>query len=169
MTIQPTNITVSPHFYGRRHVNTKLPKNLKAKPKYKAPKGLLISLIPFSLLGFGICHWQANKEEAMEKYNEYLLKKLFKRLGIEFPSKDTKVAELNTISKWKALSNDTIQTQNTISYQEALQKYGVQSDNLNSNRELLPNYGSQGDGKNRMREVLLKYITESSTKKPEKD
>ena len=69
--------------FGNRRTVVTLPKDLRAKPVHRPPKGLLISLIPLSMLGFGIYYWQIHKDEAIEKSNKFWLRELFKQWGAE--------------------------------------------------------------------------------------
>lgn len=145
MKIQPTHNTILTRCFGNKQVNTKLPRSLQAKPKHKPPKGLLISLIPISLLSFGIYYWQIHKEEANERSNKFWLRELFKQWGAEelydlifgekTPDDNTNETSQNAISMWKTLSNTPIKTPNTITLQEALEKYGVQNMNLTQKHE----------------------------------
>ncbi len=101
MKIQPTEITASSYLsFGNRHINSKLPKNLQAKPVHKAPKGLLISLIPLSLLGFGTYYWQTHKQEAQQKELLWRLERLIQNFQNALPA--------DTISMQEATSTDTI-------------------------------------------------------------
>lgn len=104
MNIQPTGISDSYSMnFGRKYKTINLPKELKAKPLHRPPKGLMISLIPIALFGFGVGFWQVNKEEAMKKYWENILKQFFKAIeNIEQNEKNNKDSD-KTINYYEAI------------------------------------------------------------------
>lgn len=127
MKIQPTEITASSYLnFGNRHTNTKLPKNLQAKPVHKVSKGLLISLIPLSLLGFGTYYWQTHKQEAKQKELLWRLERLLKTYQNTLPA-DTISNPPYITPIWGPLSSDTIQNEIIIPSNEALKKYTTQT------------------------------------------
>ena len=159
MKIQSANVitTQSLAFGNKRTTVAKLPKNLRAKPLHKVPKGLLISLIPLSLSGFGIYFWQTHEEEAIERSNKFWLRELFKQWGAEelyesiFGEKtqadNTDETSQNAISMWKTLSNTPVQTPNTISMQDALEKYGAPKEDTTITQNAFLNYVTQSQNR----------------------